>query len=71
MAEDLSPNQRRIFFLRFIREKNFAGIETITGIGKATIRVHLSAANIPSDLRMMEAALRSPARREHSVLVFL
>jgi len=44
MAEDLSPNQRRVFFLRFIKEKNFAEIETITGIGRATVRVHLSRA---------------------------
>jgi RNA polymerase sigma-70 factor (ECF subfamily) len=42
MAEDLSPNQRRVFFLRFMKEKNFAEIETITGIRRATIRVHLS-----------------------------
>jgi RNA polymerase sigma-70 factor, ECF subfamily len=44
MAEDLSPNQRRVFFLRFMKEKDFAEIETITGIRRATIRVHLSRA---------------------------
>jgi RNA polymerase sigma factor (sigma-70 family) len=42
MAEDLSPHQRRVFFLRFMKEKTFAEIETITGIRRATIRVHLS-----------------------------
>jgi RNA polymerase sigma-70 factor (ECF subfamily) len=44
MAEDLSPNQRTVFYLRFMKEKDFAEIETITGIGGATIRVHLSRA---------------------------
>jgi len=44
MAEDLSPNERRVFFLRFMKEKNFAEIETLTGIRRATIRVHLSRA---------------------------
>jgi RNA polymerase sigma-70 factor (ECF subfamily) len=53
MAEDLSPNQCRVFFLRFMKEKNFAEIETITGIRRATIRVHLSRAarSVRSKLR--------------------
>ena len=44
MAQDLSPNQRRVFFLRFMKEMNFAEIQMITGISRATIRVHLSRA---------------------------
>jgi RNA polymerase sigma-70 factor, ECF subfamily len=53
MAEELSPNQRRVFFLRFMKEKNFAEIEMLTGIRRATIRVHLSRAarSVRSKLR--------------------
>jgi RNA polymerase sigma-70 factor (ECF subfamily) len=44
MAEDLSPNQRRVFFLRFIKEMDIAEIEVVTGINRTTIRVHISRA---------------------------
>jgi DNA-directed RNA polymerase specialized sigma24 family protein len=54
MAEDLSPNQRSVFFLRFMKEKNFAEIEPITGIRRATIRVHLSRASRSVRLRLKQ-----------------
>jgi RNA polymerase sigma-70 factor (ECF subfamily) len=44
MAQDLSPNQRRVFFLHFMKEMNCAEIGMMTGISRATIRVHLSRA---------------------------
>lgn len=44
MERNLSPNQRRVFFLRFMTEMSFAEIEAATGIANPTVRVHLSRA---------------------------
>ena len=39
--DDLSPSQRTVFLLHFMEEMDLAEIEAVTGIGNATIRVHL------------------------------
>lgn len=60
MVENLSPNQRRVFFLRFMKEMSFVEIETMTGISSTTVRVHLSRAarSVRSELRQFERAIQ-------------
>jgi RNA polymerase sigma-70 factor (ECF subfamily) len=41
LADRLSPNQRTVFLLHFMEEMDADEIEAATGIGKATIKVHL------------------------------
>jgi len=55
MVENLSPNQRRVFFQRFMKEMNLAEIEAATGIGNATVRVHLSRATRCVRLKLTQA----------------
>jgi RNA polymerase sigma-70 factor (ECF subfamily) len=44
VAADLSPNQRMIFVLHFVKEMSVPEIAATTGIRNATVRVHLSRA---------------------------
>ena len=41
LADRLSPNQRTVFLLHFMEEMDADEIAAATGIGKATIKVHL------------------------------
>jgi RNA polymerase sigma-70 factor (ECF subfamily) len=44
VVEDLSPRQRTIFLLHFVKEMDVPEITATTGIANATVRVHLSRA---------------------------
>jgi RNA polymerase sigma-70 factor (ECF subfamily) len=52
----LSPGQRTVFLLHFMEEMDISEIEAITGISKATARVHLSRAvrEVRNRLRMLK-----------------
>jgi RNA polymerase sigma-70 factor (ECF subfamily) len=53
LADELSPNQRIVFMLRFMEEMDADEIEAVTGIGKAVIKMHLFRA-----VRAMREKLR-------------